>query len=85
MLSALVLQALHQGALMLERLCHEWIVSWRLVLTLATLNDCLHDTGEGFIDYSGVAIVELTTYLLDRFAWVSAVEPRPLRQRLLLL
>ena len=66
-LCVILLQALDQGGLVLQALRHERVVRCRLVSTLATLHDCLHDARENAVDNCIVAPGELRTDLLHRF------------------
>lgn len=51
----LVLKALNQGRLVLQRLRHEWIASHRLVLTLAAFDNRLLKSHEDFVNNRRVA------------------------------
>lgn len=84
-LRAVVLQAFYQCVLVLERLCHEWVVRGRLVLALTALNSRLHDTGEDSIDHGRVTTAKVAADLLYGLFGVRAVEVWSLTKGLLLL
>ena len=55
------------------------------MLAFATLDSCLDNACEDFVDYSCVTVVELSADLLYRFSRVCTVKARPLGECLFIL